>query len=672
MYMNAITVNYAEVGDDHLPKSFGLVRNIDLDNQTVYNSNITEITGTNYSILQGRDIGTKDIIVSSDTKSSRLLSNFTSGPTSWINHRIPDSDSTAYIFYKDDGYYYKMVEDENGRPVQTKYAPYAYLTNVKDNAGIQPYCEATIETPVALQVSAGSVKAVIDDTPVEIAPVSSSLSLQLENANDDNFTSQSVTESEYTIGSDFNLENIEWTRDTQAVSPWLSDNKIIKSSKTVNGMVNQIKQLAGNNLVKIFRKRLDYNVKFNFNGNATFDTVGTYCNGKEESSFNSGTKTLVIPNVKYGRTLLQYSDFFGGIIDGTVFSPVSIPNPFNGNSGEVTVTINVTDTVDYIKFTGWKGNSLVTEDLPLSHGYINQQPTQYKPDINLAYLSRIDVTGNGGLLTWKSANIFERHRQICHRKYERTNTFGDFDKNCRQTINETIVNDSIYVPNSDYEKGFFDRYLWKEYWDYSQENLVSKTFVATAHYNNIPAAIQVTAPSSTAVASANQVVSFEGAYYVANPDMKSQVESLVSNVTVNVQKVITRYTNWSTTRYQTYYEVTEDIPNSSTQTSHQDTTGAISVGAGTSYIYTPRTAAINIYGLDSQVTSIVSTDPNITVQLSSQYLDSGTNSLVVNITYNVSAGFSLTSMSPFDYSRSGTEIISSDTWNQVLTYKFFN
>ena len=134
MYMNAITVNYAEVGDDHLPRSFGLVRNIDLDNQTVYNSNITKITGTNYSILQSRDIGTKDIIVSSNTKIDRLLSTFTPGATGWIQHRIPDSDSTAYIFYKDDGYYYKMVEDENGRPVQVKYAPYAYLTNVKDNA----------------------------------------------------------------------------------------------------------------------------------------------------------------------------------------------------------------------------------------------------------------------------------------------------------------------------------------------------------------------------------------------------------------------------------------------------------------------------------------------------------------------------------------------------------
>ena len=648
MYMNAITVNYAEVGDDHLPVSFGLVRNSDLIGQTVYNSKITEINNT-YSILQGQDIGTKDIIISSDTKDNRLLSSFTSGATGWIQHRIPEPDKTTYIFYNSDGYYYKMVEDENGRPVQAKYAPYAYLTNVKDNAGIQPYCEATIETPVTLQVSAGSVKAVIDNTPVEIASVSSSLSLQLENANDDNFTSRSVTESEYTISSDFNLENIEWARDTQAVSPWLSDNKIIKSSKTVNGMINQIKQLAGNNLVKIFRKRLDYNVKFNFDGNATFDTVGTYCNGKEESSFNSGTKTLIIPNVKYGRTLLQYSDFFGGIIDGTVFSPVSIPNPFNGSSEEVTVTINVTDTIDSIRFTGWRGNSLVTENLPFSHGYINQQPTQYSPDINLTYLNRIDVTGNGGLLTWKSANIFERHRQIYHRKYERTNAVGDFDKNCRQTIDETIVDDSIYVPNYDYEKGSFGRYLWKEYWDYSQENLVSKTFVATAHYNNIPAAVSVTNPSDTAAASNNQVVLFEGAYYVADTNMKSLVESLVSGVTVTVQKKIVKNVAWKITTLQMYYKMNTTKDGNVT--------------------YTPEFAEITISGISSQVTSVESSDPNLTAQLTNQVLSGADISITIH--YVVPDGYSLLStghQSSLDVSST----IPVTDWNKTVTYKFFN
>lgn len=657
--MNAITVNYAEVGDDHLPRSFGFVRNIDLGNQTVYNSNITEITGTNYSILQSRDIGTKDIIVSSDAKSSRLLSNFASGPTSWINHRIPDSDTTAYIFYKDDGYYYKMVEDENGRPVQTKYAPYAYLTNVKDNAGIQPYCEATIEAPVALQVSAGSVKAVIDNTPVEIAPVSSSLSLQLENANDDNFTSQSVTDSEYTIGSDFNLENIEWTRDTQAVSPWLSDNKIIKSSKTVNGMINQIKLLAGNNLVKIFRKRLDYNVKFNFNGNATFDTVGTYCNGKEDSSFNSGTKTLIIPNVKYGRTILQYSDFFGGIIDGTVFSPVSIPNPFNGSSGEVTVTINVADTIDYIQFTGWRGDSLVTEDLSCSHGHIGRKPTQYNPDINLTYLDRVDVTGNGGLLTWKYLNIFERHRQIHHRKYVRTGSIGYFESNCEQTIDETIVNDSIDVPSSDSEKGSFDRYLWKEYWDYSQENFRPRTFIATAHYTGIPAAIQVTAPNNPAAASSNQVVLFENAYYVADNSMKGLVESLVSGVTVIAQKSITRDAAWTYNEEVIYYK----------KTTYTKTDGSTGTG------YSQQSATITFSGISSQISSAVissgtESPVKLTIQLNS-YTLSDIGEIEVSIACSVPETHSLRNTGRM-ISDTITVNIPKTAWDKKDTYRFFN
>ena len=232
--MNAITVNYAEVGEDHIPVSFGFVRNSDLSGQTVYNSKITKINDT-YSILQGRDIGTKDIIVSSDTKTDRLLSAFTSGVTGWIQHRIPESDKTTYIFYNSDGYYYKMVENTDGKPVQEKYAPYACLTNVKDNDGSKPYCEAEIETPVALSIADGKIKAIIGSEPVEIANTNAELTLRLENADDDNFTSQSVSESEYTIGNYFSLDGIAWTRDGKSVSAWLSDNKISKVSETIDG-----------------------------------------------------------------------------------------------------------------------------------------------------------------------------------------------------------------------------------------------------------------------------------------------------------------------------------------------------------------------------------------------------------------------------------------------------
>ena len=673
--MNAITVNYAEVGDDHLPRSFGLVRNIDLDNQTVYNSNITEITGTNYSILQSRDIGTKDIIVSSDAKSSRLLSSFTSGPTSWINHRIPDSDSTAYIFYKDDGYYYKMVEDENGRPVQTKYAPYAYLTNVKNNAGIQPYCEATIETPVELQVSVGSVKAIIDNTPVEIAPVSSSLSLQLENANDDNFTSQSVTESEYTIGSDFNLENIEWTRDTQAVSPWLSDNKINKSSKSANGMINQIKQLAGNNLVKIFRKRAQLTVHFTFNGDASsFEAAGAYCNNIEDSYMDGSN--LIVPQVKYGRTAGSLLNFITNA-DATWFNSTALlSSEFKGAITENrTVTINMPDIKDKIMFTGWYGSSIVSnQEIIQQHQTL--KTTYNLVDINNNCLSNIAVTENGGLLTWDGSGrkTFTRHRQLRYTHWERDGDEPEYiDKNGFLKEDKIIVDDTT-VPDT-YDT--WGKILMvsviddRKRYTYASENNTPRTFYATAHYTGIPAAIQVTAPNNSAAASSNQVVLFENAYYVANGDMKSLVESLVSGVTVTAQKDVTREINknWSTTISQTYYEVTEDTSNSSTQTSYHDTTGDISAGTETSYTYTPKPATITIYGNGDQVSSIESSDSSLGAQsIGSQF--EGTT-LVVYIKCSVDTGLSLANGSSLSETTISARVDRSSR-KQTLVYKFFN
>ena len=364
----------------------------------------------------------------------------------------------------------------------------------------------------------------------------------------------------------------------------------------------------------------------------------------------------MIPNVKQGRTLLQYSDFFDNIIDGTVFSPVSIPNPFNGNSEEVTVTINVTDTIDYIRFTGWRGNSLVTEDLPFSHGYISQQPTQYRPDINLAYLSRIDVTGNGGLLTWDHLNIFKRHRQIHHRKYVRTGSIGYFESNCEQTIDETIVNDSIDVPSSDSEKGSFDRYIWKEYWDYSQENFRPRTFIAMAHYTGIPAAIQVTTPNNPAAASSNQVVLFENAYYVADNSMKGLVESLVSGVTVIAQKEVIRSAAWTYDEEVIYYKISP----------YTDTNGNTQTG------YFTRRATITFSGISSQVKSAV-IPPNtesLTIQLNN-YTLLDTGEIRVSMTYNVSDPYTLTNIGRLP-SDNRTVNIPNNAWDKKDTYRFFN
>ena len=632
MYMNAITVNYAEVGDDHLPISFGLVRNSDLDNQIVYNSNITKITGTNYSILQSRDIGIKDIIVSSDPKSSRLL-NFTSGPTSWINHRLPDSDLTVYIFYKDDGYYYKMVEDENGRPVQAKYAPYAHLTNVKDNAGIQPYCEATIETPVPLQVSAGSVKAVINSESIEIARTDYSLVVKLENA--DGTSSSPTIGDQYSIDTSiYDLNSLNWTRDGQKVTSWLLDNnKIVKSfiSISSNGRAKTVKLLAGHNVVTIPRNKSTITVNFTFTNTAmsSFEWGGAYHNGFNDSTMSGNA--LTIPDVRQGSSI-NLATFYTDS-EASWFKPSSIIDSLPGpGTFSVEASIPTPSVTDTIKFTGWINGKLEQgKIIPCNHGIL---PQAYTIDKMNTEVSTVDITNENptainGLLTYDLTNKqFKRHRQITQ-----------INKSSTSTRTTTIDDD-----NKNPETTSTDIYL------YASNNNVSQTFNVTAHYTKIPAVVPVTNPSATAVASNNQVVLFENTYYVADTNMKSLVESLVSGVAVTAQKEIVRNVAWQTTILQKYYKMntTKD---------------------GISVTYTPKFANITISGISSQVTSVKSSDSNLTAQLTNQAL-SGTD-ISITIHYTVPDGYSLlnTGHQP---SLDVPSSISASDWNKTVTYKFFN
>ena len=460
MYMNAITVNYAEVGDDHIPVSFGLVRNSDLAGQTVYNSKITKINDT-YSILQGRDIGTKDIIVSSDTKDNRLLSSFTSDATGWIQHRIPEPDKTTYIFYNSDGYYYKMVENDDGKSVQEKYAPYACLTNVKDNAGSQPYCEATIETPVALSIADGKIKAIIDNKPVEIANTNAELTLQFENADDDGFTSQPVSESEYTIGNYFSLDGIVWTRDDNSVSAWLLDNKIVKSSDVVKGRAHQVKMLAGNNIVKIFRKRSKITVNFTFtNSNVpSFEDGGASSNEAEGSSMSDNS--LIIPQVKHGRSQINLVDFFDNAQKSWFRPSATIDNLLSATT--FYISVNIPTPTDTLIFTGWLDGHLVQNNsIDITHKRLPQTITV--SGINTDHLDNITVEDNGGLLVYVDGNNFKRD--------------GDFS---------------------------------------------SKTFMATAHYTDIPYTVDGDKDGKGAH---DQVVTFKDKSYVYDDTMQALVQSL--------------------------------------------------------------------------------------------------------------------------------------------------
>lgn len=485
--MNAITVNYAEVGDDHLPVSFGLVRNSDLAGQTVYNSKITEINNT-YSILQSRDIGTKDIIVSSDPKSSRPLSNFTSGSTSWINHRIPDSDSTAYIFYKDDGYYYKMVEDENGRPMQAKYAPYAHLTNVKNNAGIQPYCEAEIETPVELQIAGNSIKAITDSGPVEIAGTSAELTLQLENADNNYFVSEPVPGSEYLIGDYFNPENTEWTRDGKSVPSWLSGNKIVKSSETVVGNVHYIKVLTGNNTAKIFRKRSDITAMFNFTNPEiqSFEDGGASSNGAEGSYMS--TNNLIIPRVKHGRPQINLLDFFNNA-QASWFSPSATLNGPISEQTTFNIDVEIPTPTDTLIFTGWLNGYLVqNRPIDITHKRLPQTITV--SGINTNELK--SITTKSDLLVHAGGNKFTRS--------------GDFSS---QTFTATAhYTDIPYTVDGENTMGETDQVV-----KFKNQNYV---------YNN---AMQTLVQSLTG---RNDIVSLNGGKTVSYPDPSRPVDVTVT------------------------------------------------------------------------------------------------------------------------------------------------
>lgn len=640
MYMNAITVNYAEVGDDHLPISFGFGSEISFAGQTVYNSTITEIPGTSCIILQGQDIGTTNIIVSSESGTNRLLSGFTLGLTSWIEHIIPNINDkdTTYIFYNSsDGYYYKMVENDQGKPVQEKYAPYAYLKAVQNNAKY-PYCEAIIETPVELQISDGKVNAIINNKSVQIAEMKSSLVVELENA-DGTLNKQTIKQNEYSINTSiYNLNGIVWTRDDKTVTSWLLDNnKIVKSDMSVSRWTKTIKLLAGKNVVTIPRNKSTIKVNFTFKDMPSFEWGGAYHNGFESSTMSSNTLTLY--NVRQDSSK-NLTTFFTGS-EAIWFNLSTIDNLPGSGTFNVDISIPTPSVTDTIKFTGWIDGKLEQgKSIPDNkHGIL---PETYTIDkMNTESLSRVDIKIDNkatSLLSYiNNSTQFKRHRQITHIQQSSTGSTSS---------STTTIDDTKAPSTSSNSSGGKDIYI------YTKDNNENKIFNVTAHYTSIPAVVSVTNPSDTAAANSNQVVLFEGAYYVADTNMKSLVESLVSGVTVTVQKEIVRNDAWQITTFQKYYKM--------------DTT---TTEDGTDTAYTAKRARITISGISSQVTSVKSSDSNLTAQLTNQAL-SGTD-ISITIHYIVPDGYSLLNTS-HQLTLDVQSTIPASDWDKKDTYKFFN
>ena len=521
--MNAITVNYAEVGDDYLPISFGLGSKISFVGKTVYNSTITEISGTSCIILQGQKLEPQNIIMSSSPAANRRLSEFTLGSTSWIEHIIPNTGKniTTYIFYNSsDGYYYKMVENDQGKPVQEKYALYARILSAADNKNNYPYCEAKIETPVPLKISNGKVNAIINSKSVEIAKMGSSLVVELENA-DGTSIRQTITENEYSIDTKiYDLNSINWTRDGQKVMSWLPDNKIVKSSMLTNGWTKTIKLLAGNNIVTIPRNKSTITVNFTFTNTyiPSFEWGGAYHNGFNDSTMSGNT--LTIKNAKQGSSINLVTFYTDSKTEW--FTPLSIgPLPGSGTFN-VKVNIPTPSATDKISFTGWIDGKLEQEkSISCSHGIL---PDTYTiSNMNTENLSRVDITNENptainGLLTYdQTSKQFKRHRQITQINKSNTST------------RTTTIDDSRNPGTTS-----TDIYL------YASNNNVSQTFNVTAKYNNIPYIVNGDNNTQGAI---NQVVRFKNTNYVYNDGMKQLVKNLTNiNVTsLNGSKEITYY-----------------------------------------------------------------------------------------------------------------------------------
>ena len=640
MYMNAITVNYAEVGDDYLPISFGFGSETSFAGKTVYNSTITKISDTSCIILQGQKLEPQNIIMSSSPAANRCLSDFTPGSTSWIEHIIPNTDknTTTYIFYKSsEGYYYKMVENDQGKPVQEKYAPYARISSATDNKN-NPYCEATIETPVPLEIANGKVNAIINSKSVEIAKMGSSLVVELENA-DGTPIRQTITENEYSIDTKiYDLNGINWTRDGQKVMSWLSDNKIVKSSMSTNGWTKTIKLLAGNNVVTIPRNKSTITVNFTFTNTymPSFEWGGAYHNGFNDSTMSGNT--LTIKNARQGSSINLVTFYTDSKTEW--FTPLSI-SPLPGlGTFNVKVNIPTPSATDKIKFTGWIDGKLEQGKIILcNHGIL---PDTYTiSNMNTENLSKVDITNEdttviNGLLTYdRTSKQLKRHRQITQ-----------INKSNTSTRTTTIADNKNPGTTST------DIYL------YASNNNVPQTFNVTAHYTKIPAVVSVTNSSTTAVASNNQVVLFENTYYVANGDIKTLVEKLVSDVTVIDKKEVIKSEaqSWQTTVKQAYYKVT------TAPTEPPEPTEP-------TYNYTLESnATITISGNGDEVSSVSSSDPNLTVSYTS-LIDETT--LKITITYTVPAGFSLSENETITTLNNTVPVLES-TRNQKITYKFFN
>ena len=679
--MNAITVNYAEIDNNSVPRSFGLAYTSLLTNggffvdgvSHIFNASVKELTGTPYSLVQGRNFDyDKDIIVTTASPSSTSL-NALQGVKNqtWINFYQPtwDNDSFIWLDYNPEtGKFYTMIEKDTF-PDEKEIGYSVQVSRVLENEN-GCYNQVALTTKAALASAADANKVIIKHNGLVLFTLDSTLKALKENANDDNFVtlSNSIADNyqvdEYASYIDPALT--VWTHEGTEVTPGIelvSGSGVVKKyAESVSGDQHLYQVLTGNNEVKFYRKRKDLVVNFTFTG-LSFSYADASCNNRD-NSYQESVSQLVIPSTKYGKTNIKFEDYFTNS-SKLQFSPTSIAI-FKGSSPvSCTVTVSVGSVTDTIYYTGClnDGSYVSNKQYLLSHDIL---ATDYA--LNEITLNKVSsITTDSTYLTHNpGTRTFRRHREIKRRYQEWWLFVGWIDKsNVRETI--YYLDDNQQLTDVRISDG--KRYVYS----YADSNNNPRQFYATATYSDIPAAVSVTIPSSTAQATNDQVVLFRDKYYVANDDMKNLVKRLVPSATVTKKTVWEEEQDkpWTVTHNQSFWYVTpnyKDVTNDGVTTQVFD-----------GYNYEPKVAEITIKGTSSNVTSMTSSDTHLSVQFN-QAIKDADNNLKVEYTCSVTPaaigeqeGYSL-SDAALTSTLGANTLIPNGTWNKkvTVTYKFFN
>ena len=414
----AITVDYAEIGEDGVPKSFGLADNLSVGYAgPIYNSVIERGIGPNggWALIQGYEesdvIGSNAIVTVTAPKPMTFLNEFTKGDFNWIHWCVPEKANpsvdagTTYIFCDENGMYSFQYEDPDSCLPQTKGL--GQSVQVTSESELGPYKNIGFSTKADAVEVVGAENIVLKAAGQEIVDLPSYFTVSLENANNDNYTDETLgaNEESYSVNDYiYNIDSVTWTYgdqdpNAQFNGPYSSLIEQTDDASSENGKAQKIyrfkkeageheyKMASGHNRIFIRRNKGDFTVPVSIGD----EYKGYIFYQHPESEEN----TLLVEGVKYGQTV-TFSDCIKSLNAGLAFDPETfIYKPGVNTLDHVSVNVVNTVVTDTIKFTGWlpDGQFVSNQEFYFTHSYPLPASGETKEiPINASGLTSVDIT----------------------------------------------------------------------------------------------------------------------------------------------------------------------------------------------------------------------------------------------------------------------------------------